>query len=166
MNDQHVFYLSLGSNIHPETNLPEAIEMLRKFGQIQACSNAWESHAAGSGGPNYLNASVMFVSTKSRDKLKTGVIRPIEAALGRIRGSNQNAPRTIDIDIMMADGKPLNVNRWAYPFVVVPMSDLLPDFIHPTTHQRLIDAVAALRAQTWIVPRPEILRMSAAAPNH
>ena len=94
------------------------------------------------------------------DDLQPMVIRPIEADLGRVRRSDKNAPRTIDIDIMIADGEPLNVNRWAYPFVIVTMSELLPDFIHPLTHKRLAEAAAEACAKTWIVQRPEILKMS------
>ena len=163
MSEQHAFYLSLGSNIHPESNLPRAIQRLREFGQIPAISNAGESQAEGSDGPNYLNAALLFMTITQMDDLKPMVIRPIEADLGRVRSSDKNAPRTIDIDIMVADGEPLNTNRWAYPFVIVPMSELLPDFIHPLSHERLVDAAAEACAKTWIIQRPEILKMSVAA---
>jgi 2-amino-4-hydroxy-6-hydroxymethyldihydropteridine diphosphokinase len=163
MNEQHAFYLSIGSNIHPESNLPKAIQRLRDFGQIPAISNAWESHAEGSKGPNYLNAALLLMTITQMENLKPMVIRPIEADLGRVRSGDKNAPRTIDIDIMIADSEPLNANRWAYPFVIVTMSELLPDFTHPLSHKRLAEAAAEVRAKTWIAQRPEILKISVAA---
>ncbi len=162
MSEQHAYYLSIGSNIQPESNLPRAIQKLREFGRIPAISNAWESYAEGSEGPNYLNAALLFITTTQMDDLKPLVIRPVEADLGRVRSNDKNAPRTIDIDIMIADGEPLNASRWAYPFVIVPMSELLPDFIHPLSHGRLASAAAEARAKIWIVQRPEILKMSVA----
>ena len=58
MDETHDVYLSLGSNIDPENNLPRAIEMLRLYGRVKDISGVWESHAVGSDGPNFLNASV------------------------------------------------------------------------------------------------------------
>ncbi len=38
-------YLSLGSNIEPERNLPAAVTQLAAFGRILAVSSVWESGA-------------------------------------------------------------------------------------------------------------------------
>ncbi len=40
-------YLSLGSNIEPEHNLPEAVAQLARFGQIKAVSSVWQTAAVG-----------------------------------------------------------------------------------------------------------------------
>ncbi len=36
--------------------------MLAGYGDVEAVSGMWESHAVGSDGPNFLNASVLFVT--------------------------------------------------------------------------------------------------------
>jgi 2-amino-4-hydroxy-6-hydroxymethyldihydropteridine diphosphokinase len=156
MKKTHRFYLSIGSNIQPEKNLPKTIELLREYGTIQIISNAWESHAVGASGPNFLNACVLFSTSLNPRKFKNKIIRPIEATLGRVRNKDKNAPRTIDIDIIMVDDIPCNLDRWNNSFVVLPMSEVIPDLNHPTEHQKLSSMAEQMSSQTWIKKRPEI----------
>lgn len=158
MSKLHSVYLSLGSNIEPETNLPKAIEMLSQYGRVEAVSGAWESHAVGADGPNFLNASVLLTTTISPAELKDRLARPIEEALGRVRTEDKNAPRPIDVDVMMVDGEAFNVDRWDSAFVLLPIAELAPDAEHPVTHERLRDAAERARARTWIVVRPGLLK--------
>lgn len=92
MSKLHSVYLSLGSNVEPEANLPKAIELLSQYGRVQAVSDAWESLAVGSSGPNFLNASVHLLTDIEPSELKSRVARPIETALGRVRTEDKNAP--------------------------------------------------------------------------
>jgi len=158
MRDLHKLFLSLGSNVQPEIYLPKAIDLLRKYGQVPAISTAWESHSVGMNAPNFLNACVLFITSLVPKNLKEQVIHPIEAELGRVRSENKNAPRTIDIDIVMADDTPINLEFWNYAFIVVPMAELAPGLPHPITHNKLIDVAGLLRSQIWIIQRPEILK--------
>jgi 2-amino-4-hydroxy-6-hydroxymethyldihydropteridine diphosphokinase len=155
MNDLHSVFLSLGSNVQPEVYLPKAIEQLREYGQVQAISKVWESHAVGGNAPNFLNACVLFMTALAPSNLKEQAIRPIEARLGRVRSENKNAPRTIDIDIVMADGDPVNLEFWNYAFIVVPMADIAPKLLHPITHKKMSTASRLLRSQVWIVQRSD-----------
>ena len=159
MSKPHKVYLSIGSNIGPEINLPKAIEMLAHYGDVQAVSEAWESQAVGSSGPNFLNASVELLTAIEPSQLKEQLARPIEEALGRVRTEDKNAPRPIDVDIMMVDGEPYNVDRWDNAFVLLPIAELLPEGEHPVTHERLRDAAERSRETTWIVQRPGLLKM-------
>src|ERR1700690_2796354 len=157
MNDLHHAYLSLGSNIKPEVHLPKAIQMLKEGGQGRAVSHVWESQAVGSDGPDFLNACVLFLSNLPPYDLKEQIIRPIEASLGRVRYADKNAPRTIDLDVVLFDETPFNVEFWAYAFVVVPLAELIPDFVHPVRGEKLARAAAQLQSQVWIVPRNDVL---------
>ncbi len=158
MKTLHRVYLSLGSNIAPETNLPRAITMLGDYGRVEAVSSVWESNAVGSGGPNFLNASALLLTEIEPAHLKDGLARRIEADLGRVRTEDRNAPRPIDVDVMMVDGEPYNLDRWDAAFVLLPIAELLPDALHPITHERLRDAAEKARRLTWIVERPGLLR--------
>ncbi len=176
MSDLHRAYLSLGSNIEAENNLPKAIELLQKVGKVEAVSSVWESESVGFDGPNFLNACVLFLSHLQPAELKEQIIRPIEAKLERIRSAEKNAPRTIDIDIVLFDETPLNTEFWGYAFVAVPLAELIPDFEHPIRHEKLIrvaeqlqggvrpkehrDGVSESKDQIWIVPRRDILLVS------
>jgi len=158
MNDLHYAYLSLGSNIDPKIHLPKAIQMLKDYGQVQAVSHAWENHAVGSaGGPDFLNACVLFLSNLQPYDLKEQIIRPIEAKLGRVRFADKNAPRTIDLDIVLFDETPFNIEFWAYAFVVVPLAELIPDFVHPISGEKLSRVAEQLQSQVWIVRRNDML---------
>jgi 2-amino-4-hydroxy-6-hydroxymethyldihydropteridine diphosphokinase len=157
MEELHEAYLNIGSNIEPRRNLPRAIRLLRQYGQVKAISNAWQSHAFGSNGPDFLNACLLFLTPLEAHNLKEQVIRPIEAELGRVRGPDKYAPRTIDIDIILFDDEPFGWEFWSNAFVVVPLADLLPEFRHPLNYEKLTQVAAHMRRQTWIVARPDVL---------
>jgi len=157
MSELHEAYLNIGSNINPDHNLQQAVRMLREQGQVKAVSNAWESHAFGSGGPNFLNACVLFLTPLDAQTLKQQIIRPIEASLGRVRSTDKFAPRGIDIDIILFNEEPFGAEFWSNAFVVVPLADLLPDFHHPLNYEKLSRVAEHMHRQTWIVARTEVL---------
>jgi 2-amino-4-hydroxy-6-hydroxymethyldihydropteridine diphosphokinase len=153
MIEIHLAYLNLGSNIQPQTNLPTAVNLLSQYGEILKCSNAWESKSVGAIGPNFLNACVLFKCTFDPMTLKDEVIHPIEAQLGRRRNQDKNAPRTIDIDIIVFDDKPLRDNIWETAFVIVPLADIYPEYQHPTTGEAVREIAKRLRQRVWLEPR-------------
>jgi 2-amino-4-hydroxy-6-hydroxymethyldihydropteridine diphosphokinase len=154
MGNSHRYILSLGSNINPESNLAEAIQRLQDLGKLGAISGIWESHAIGSAGPNFLNVCVEFSIRRPADELKLEVVNRIEAQMGRVRSSDPGAPRPIDIDILMVDDQPVNVERWSHPFVLLPLAELLPEYRHPTEAVPLSDAAKKAEDRIWIVRRP------------
>ena len=156
MANVHRIYLSLGSNIDAEKNLPKAVEMLRKAGSIDKISSVWESESVGFDGPNFLNVCILLLSPLQPMEFKETIIRPIEAELGRIRHADKNAPRTIDIDIVLFDETPLNAEFWDYAFVAVPLAELIPEFAQPFRGEKLIQFADQLQGQVWIVKRGDI----------
>jgi 2-amino-4-hydroxy-6-hydroxymethyldihydropteridine diphosphokinase len=131
-----VFILS-GSNINPVTNTRQALALLRRQVEVLQTSNAWESRAVGSPGPNFLNLAVKALTDRSYDDLKFCVLREIEAKLGRVRSSDKNSPRPIDLDIILYDGQVTDPNIWTRAHVAIPMADLIPNLVHPQTGQVL-----------------------------
>ncbi len=162
MTDLHRAYLSLGSNIDAENNLPKAIELLREVGEVVAVSSVWETESVGFDGPNFLNACVLFLTHLQPVALKEKFIRPIEAKLGRARSAEKNAPRTIDIDIVLFDEHPLNTEFWIYAFVIVPLAELIPDFEHPVSGEKT--SRFAEQVSVWIKKRTDVV-ISATAPR-
>jgi 2-amino-4-hydroxy-6-hydroxymethyldihydropteridine diphosphokinase len=153
----HQVYLSLGSNIRPESNLPRAIDLLAEYGDIRKGSSAWESESVGSDGPNYLNACVLFMTLLRLDELKEKVIHPIEAKLGRQRSEDKYAPRTIDIDIILFDDQSCNDKFWKLAFVVIPLAEIYPKFRNPLTQENISETAKRLRQIIWMETRPEVL---------
>jgi 2-amino-4-hydroxy-6-hydroxymethyldihydropteridine diphosphokinase len=153
----HHAYLSLGSNIEPEINLPKAIDLLQKYGEVLIVSNAWESEAVGSAGPNFLNAFVLFSSPLSQNALKEQVIDLIEGKLGRKRSADKSAPRTIDIDIVLFDGQLCNEKFWNQAFVIIPLAEIYPEYQNPITQESVLETATRFHQSVWIEPRLEVL---------
>ncbi len=125
---EHHLYLVLGSNINPEVNLLRALELLRNFATIEAISSVWETPAVGSPGPNFLNLAAQVACQIKPENFKEKVIRPIENQLGRRRTTDKNAPRTIDIDIVIADGRILDPAVCQQVYLAAPLAEIIPNY--------------------------------------
>lgn len=156
MNDLHRLYLSLGSNINAETHLPQAVTILRKVGKVETVSSVWETESVGFDGPNFLNACILFQTSLHHTEFKAQVIRPIENSLGRIRSAEKNAPRTIDIDMLLYDDEPLNIPFWEYAFVIIPLAELTPNFLHPAKRMSLLEVSKQAQGQVWMRKREDV----------
>lgn len=161
------YYLSLGSNIHPEDNLPAAVRLLANYGRIKAVSRVYESPPAGASEhqPNYLNAAVLLISNLSPLEFQTQAIGDIEVRLRRVRTDDRNAARTIDIDILLVDQQILHIEHRTIPspeiyerdFVAVPLGEIAGETVHPETGERL-SAIAANfeNADSSLKPRRDV----------
>ncbi|RME49285.1 MAG: 2-amino-4-hydroxy-6-hydroxymethyldihydropteridine diphosphokinase [Caldilineae bacterium] len=139
-------YLSLGSNIRPLENVKHALRLLAQQTRLLAVSTFWETEPVGCAGqPNYLNGAVIVETPLSAAALKEKVLRPIERQLGRVRGEDKNAPRTMDIDLIFFNRDTFRLGRRTIPspevleraFVAIPLAEIAPDYIHPLTGQSL-----------------------------
>jgi len=157
MSKYHLAYLCLGSNIEPEVNLPKAVELLSKFGEIQRTSRVWESEAVGTEGPNYLNVCLLLQSNFKQVELIERAIRPIEAQLGRKRSEDKFAPRTIDIDIVIFDGKFINDDNWSLAYIIIPLADIFPHHRNPKTEESMAVIATRLRRDVWLETRRGVL---------
>lgn len=149
----HLAYLNLGSNIEPEVNLPRAVGLLSKAGEILKASQVWESEPVGTRGANYLNACLLFRSVHSLAQIKEKVVLPIEAQLGRIRTEDKFAPRPMDIDIILFDDTPLNERVWSLAFVVVPLADIYPGYVIARNGETVHATATRLRREVWLETR-------------
>ncbi|MDM8518576.1 2-amino-4-hydroxy-6-hydroxymethyldihydropteridine diphosphokinase [Anaerolineales bacterium HSG6] len=140
-------YLSLGSNIAPETNIVAAVEQLARRSSLLAVSSVWETVPIGvtTSQPNFLNAVVLIQTPLSAEALKYQLLTDIEQTMGRVRHQDKYAPRTIDIDIMLFNQQILTIGVRKIPnteimeraFVAIPLAEVAPDYQHPQTKQTL-----------------------------
>ena len=158
MSKSHQAYLSLGSNIQPETNLVRALALLQKYGTIEKISNVWESESVGAEGPNYLNTCILLITPLEQMELKRQALLPIEVKLGRRRSADKFAPRTIDIDIVIFDGQSCDDKYWEQAFVVLPLAEIYPQYENPLTKEGIIQTATRLHQRVWMEMRPEVLR--------
>jgi 2-amino-4-hydroxy-6-hydroxymethyldihydropteridine diphosphokinase len=127
MGAEHPVCLLLGSNIRPEHNLPLAIDQLQNYLKLLRISRVWETASVGSAGPNFLNAAILAQTSLNQKSLKLKILRPLETRMGRVRSADKNAPRPIDLDIILFDGQVLDSTIWNFAHRAVPVADIQPE---------------------------------------
>ncbi len=119
--------------------------------------------------PNYVNA-VLKVSTSLEPEAILRALLRIEHELGRDRSPDKRwEPRTIDLDLLFVGAMVINTPSLRLPhaeipkrdFVVEPLAEVAPDFVHPLLGQRmsqLKEALAESGAERFVLrtfPLPE-----------
>lgn len=151
----------LGSNIEKERNLPLAVCLLRELCVVTAVSPVYETIPVGLlNQPNFLNTAVLIQTDLTACQIKQGPVHAIETELERTRSADPNAPRTIDVDIVLfnddvfaydgGDGRMRQIpdpDLLKFPHVTVPVADLLPDTAHPQTGEPLAQIAQNLLAK-------------------
>ncbi len=150
----HQVYLILGSNIEPEKNTILAIQLLASQCNLVKTSSTWETVAVGSDGPNFLNTALLIETPLSAEEFKTTIIGGLEKKLGRIRTADKNAPRTIDLDIVIYDQALLEPAIWKKAFIAIPMAEIFPDFPHPEGKETLKQFIHQFEGQNLAFPYP------------
>lgn len=143
-------YVSLGSNIRPHTHLAKALEALASRLVVKTVSSVYASAAKGAPGtPPFLNAAVAIETDLSAERLKFDVLRPLEAEMGRVRGSDPNAPRVIDLDLSLFGDLVLDQpdrglvlpdpELLTSGHVILPLAEIAGDLRHPVTGSSLAE---------------------------
>jgi len=146
------YLLSLGSNIAPEQNIIQAGLLLSRKLNLLSASSIWKTKAVGSDGPDFLNAVILVESSLAPTELKTNILSKIENQLGRIRTDDKNSPRTIDIDIVMANRKVIDQEIWSQAHISVPAAEIYPDITQPGTGITLRDQAKILEQRARVFP--------------
>lgn len=141
----HAIYLALGTNLGDRpANLRAALAALEPRVRIEAESRIYETPPWGFlDQPAFLNMALRAETDLSPADLLT-FLKTLETDLGRAP-TFRNGPRLIDIDILFYDDLVLDTPPLVIPhprlherdFVLVPLADIAPDFIHPLLHQSI-----------------------------
>lgn len=143
-NLSYQVYIGVGSNIDPSMNFKLAFEKLRDQVQIEAISKIWETPPVGTSGPNFLNAVAKIRTSLEINLLRDHVLRRIESQLGRIRTSDPNSPRPIDLDILIYDKRVIDNEIWSQAHIAVPLAEFVPDLYNPETGETLLEIAERL----------------------
>ena len=154
--------VGLGSNVAPERHLPEAVRLLAERAEIVAASSAWATAPVGPPGqPPFVNAAVLLRTELPAERVKPELLRPVEAALGRVRGVDRFAPRPIDLDFVASEGGVIQGGGLQVPdpdllrhaHVALPAAEVAPEWRHPQSGETFsaiaARLVAALPETAW-----------------
>ncbi|MCP5099483.1 MAG: 2-amino-4-hydroxy-6-hydroxymethyldihydropteridine diphosphokinase [Chloroflexi bacterium] len=158
-------YFSLGSNLGNRwTYLERAVWVLESLVTITQISPVYETVPWGpvQDQPFFFNACLEATSSLPPEVLLPAV-KTIERDLGRDQ-SEKWGPHEIDIDLLFYGDLVVQVGKRTIPhrqirkrpFVLHPLADIAPDFIHPV-HQMSINALLAEIDSAGIVELPERL---------
>jgi len=166
-NAEELVLIALGSNISPETNLPEAVGLLSlvKHVKVLKTSSVWESKPVGFlEQPLFCNAAVSILTDLNPDELKNELLE-IEQQLRRVRDpTNKNGPRTIDLDISIFGARILITPKMQIPdpeiqtrpFLAIPLAEVAEDFKHPILDVKLREIAEQLSANCELQQRHDI----------
>lgn len=149
--------------------MPAAVRLLAQMTRLTAVSRVWETTPVGlTGQANFLNAAAMVETDLPALALKREVLVLIERQLGRVRQADKNAPRPIDLDIVLFNEDILEVGPRHIPdpeiveraFVAIPLAEISPHYRHPELGQTL--AEIARRFDTFgLQLRPDVSKVVA-----
>jgi 2-amino-4-hydroxy-6-hydroxymethyldihydropteridine diphosphokinase len=123
----HRVVIGVGSNIDPEKHISAAREMIRREHRLISESRFVQTKPIGFPDQSDFCNGVFLVGTKmSRNELDQW-LKSIEEKLGRVRTANKNGPRTIDLDIVVWDGKVVDTDLAERDFLKTAVSEVLPD---------------------------------------
>ena len=135
-------YVALGANLgNPQEALQAALEDLRQTAGVgvTAVSSFYRTAPVESSGPDYVNAVAEVATTLAASEL-LHVLQRIENAHGRVRPVGVvNAPRTLDLDLLLFGKDPVATPELTVPhprmhlraFVLVPLLEIAPDAVIP-----------------------------------
>jgi 2-amino-4-hydroxy-6-hydroxymethyldihydropteridine diphosphokinase len=151
-------YIGLGANLGDRAaTLREAAQRLGTLGRITAVSSLYETEPIGfREQPPFLNAVIALGTDLSPTELFRELIA-IEQDLGRVR-TFRNAPRTLDLDVLLMDGLVLEMPELTLPhprmheraFVLAPLAEIAPGVRHPVLDVSMVELLAALQDQSGI----------------
>jgi 2-amino-4-hydroxy-6-hydroxymethyldihydropteridine diphosphokinase len=145
----HRAYLGLGANLgQRKRQLRHALALLHRSPAVavRRVSGFIETEAVGGppDQPQYLNGAAELRTSLSPHAL-LNFLRAIERRLGRVRSLERNAPRTIDLDLLLYDDRVIDEPQLTLPhpriheraFVLRPLCQLAPNLEHPVLRKPL-----------------------------
>jgi 2-amino-4-hydroxy-6-hydroxymethyldihydropteridine diphosphokinase len=157
---KHSVYLALGTNLgHRLENLQAAVDALAPEVIVSAESKIYETPAWGyEDQPAFLNMAIKAETDLEPEPLLK-YLKALEVRLGRAQ-SFRWGPRLIDMDILFYDDLVVDTQSVVLPhprlqeraFVLVPLADIAPDFIHPVLKKTIKELLGAMATSKGITP--------------
>lgn len=120
--------VSVGSNISPEQNIVNARTLLSAEQELLAESSLVMTKPRGfADQPDFINGAFLIATEMNMGAL-IAYLKDVESRLGRVRTNNPDGPRTIDLDVVVFNGKIVDDDFHRYDFVGNAVLELCPEF--------------------------------------
>ncbi len=154
-------YLSIGSNLGDRIkNMDAALEEINaSVGRIERMSKIYETEPWGFDCPNWFLNMAIRIKTHFDPLGLLAKLKETEKHLKRQPKTTEGyQSRTIDLDIIFYDNKIIELDVLTIPhkhmhkrnFVLFPMSDIAPDFIHPVLKKTIRELTENCKDETKI----------------
>ena len=118
--------IAVGSNIDPDTNIARAREILARGFEVIAETDFVSTKPVGyTQQPDFLNGAVLVRTDLKLEPLRQH-LKQIEDTLGRRRGVLTFGPRTVDLDIVVWNGKLLDPDFYEREYLKKAVLELDP----------------------------------------
>ena len=136
--------IALGSNLDSESgvgrrgNLLEAVERVRRLGEVVAVSSFYDTAPVGFvDQPRFLNGALLL-STELEAVALLHELLAIERSMGRVRTASKG-PRVIDLDLLLYGQVAMTTPELTLPhpemaerrFVLEPLAEIASEMLHP-----------------------------------
>jgi 2-amino-4-hydroxy-6-hydroxymethyldihydropteridine diphosphokinase len=152
VSDTVTVYLGLGSNLgNRQENLDQALKLLAQRMRLGKVSSIYDTEPIGNvNQPRFLNMACEAFTRLSPEGL-LALVKGIEQKMGRYSRSGE--PRIIDIDVLLFGDQVVNTRDLVIPhpqiaersFVLVPLSEIAPDVVHPVTKKTIKEMNQAIK---------------------
>jgi 2-amino-4-hydroxy-6-hydroxymethyldihydropteridine diphosphokinase len=137
-------FVAAGSNVEPEKNLERACAEIAHTWPDAHFSRAWRNAAVGFEGPDFINLVVGFSAAQPLHFV-IEKLRGIETNCGRPRYAPKWASRTMDLDVLLFGDRVEKTTDYTLPrpdllkrpYMLGPLAEIAPDFVHPTEHKTI-----------------------------
>lgn len=136
----------IGSNLQPQENIKDCLLLLMDKVTVVDRSQIWKTKSFGSEGPDFLNIAIRIRTNLNKNQLKESILHKIEKKLERVRLPDKNAPRTIDLDIVIFNNEILDNELWNKVFIALPVSELEPNLTSPISSRDLKEIAIVLKS--------------------
>lgn len=140
--------IGLGANLDsrsgsPQETLKDAVRELQALSDYPlVASSVWRSSPVDCppGSPDFVNAVVAMLPRAGANSLALlGCLQRIELDFGRVRKETQNAPRTLDLDLLACGNIIMSTVALELPhprlhlrgFVLAPLAEIAPGYVPP-----------------------------------
>lgn len=158
-------FIGLGANLHSDFGWPHQTlaaarrEMAAAGIEIKAVSSTWLTAPVPVSDQPWYHNEVVVVETVLSPELLLDFLQMIENDFGRVR-TVRNAPRIIDLDLIAYHDVVIHQAKLTVPhprmhqraFVLKPLQEIAPDWVHPVLCKPISELVAELPADQQARP--------------